>query len=155
MLQWSWRLLLLCGWIGVGAMGCSSDKPAPLMVLDSPFYATPHAKVFLEEGNRFFKEGRWEAARQQFLAAIERQADLAEAHYNLALSLERMGDRRGAKPHYIQAANLAPGHKIIWDSPPLRRYGNVPDSPDETIANPTIPQGFGGGGPTGIAGGGF
>jgi hypothetical protein len=58
-----------------------------------------------------------------------------------------MGDQTGAKPHFIQAANLAPGNKVIWDSPPLRRYGNVPDAPAEANSSPTIPNlGIGGGG---------
>ncbi len=39
---------------------------------------------------------------------------------------------RVASQHYLEAANLAPGHKVIWNSPPLRRYGNVqPESESE------------------------
>ncbi len=136
--------------------GCASDKPVPLMVLDPPPNTMTQVQTFLAEGNRLFREGRWGGAREQFHAAVQAQPDLAEAHYNLALTMDKMGDGVGAKPHYITAANLAPGHKVIWNSPPLRRYGNVPDKPVEASASPVLPSigggsGIGGGGP----GGGF
>jgi len=47
---------------------------------------------------------------------------LAEAHYNLALALEKLGEKAEARKHYVAAANLAPGNKVIWDAPPLRKY---------------------------------
>ena len=142
----------LCGLIVLFILGCASDKPAPLMGLDPPANTDIQVQDLLKEGNRLFREGRWEAARQQYEAAVQGQPDLAEAHYNLGLAMNKMGDRAGAKPHFIKAANLAPGHKVIWNSPPLRRYGNVPDKPVEAGATPAIPGiGGGGGGP----GGGF
>jgi len=147
-------IMRLCCLIFLINMGCASDKSAPFMVLDPPPDTNAEVQAFLTEGNRLFREGRWGAARQQFQAAVLEQPDLAEAHYNLALAMDHMGDQAGAKPHFITAANLAPGNKVIWDSPPLRRYGNVPDAPVEATSNPTIPNlGIGGGG--GGPGGGF
>ena len=147
-------IMRLCCLIFLVNMGCASDKPAPFMVLDPPPDTNVQVQAYLTEGNRLFREGRWEGARQQFHAAVQAQDDLAEAHYNLALAMDHMGDQAAAKPHFIQAANLAPGNKVIWDSPPLRRYGNVPDAPAEATSSPTIPNlGIGGGG--GGPGGGF
>lgn len=145
-------IMRLCCLIFLVNMGCTSDKSAPLMVLDPPPNTNVQVQTLLTEGNRLFREGRWEGARQQFQAAVLAQPDLAEAHYNLALAMDHMGDRDGAKPHFIKAANLAPGHKVIWNSPPLRRYGNVPDKPVEATTAPAIPNlgvGRGGGGPGG------
>ena len=137
-----------------GMAGCASDKPVPMVVLEPPPNANELARTLLLEGNKLFQDGRWEPARQQFQAALDQQPDLAEAHYNLALSLERLGEAAKAKTHYIEAANLAPGHKVIWNSPPLRRYGNVPDAPQKPAAAPALPA-FGGiGGAGGIGGGG-
>ncbi|MDH5427812.1 MAG: tetratricopeptide repeat protein [Nitrospirota bacterium] len=144
--------LTVCSCIFLGILGCSSDKPAPLMVLDPPPNTVTQVQTYLTEGNRLFREGRWEGARQQFQAAVQEQPDLAEAHYNLALAMDHMGDRDAAKPHFIKAANLAPGHKVIWDSPPLRRYGNVPDKPVEATSSPVLP-GIGSGGSTSPGGG--
>jgi tetratricopeptide (TPR) repeat protein len=142
----AWRLLVIVGvcLMVIGGMGCAADKPAPLTTLAPPSNVDSQVLLLFSEGNRLFREGRWEGARQQFQSAVQQQADLAEAHYNLALSMDRMGDQAGAKKHYIEAANLAPGHKVIWNSPPLRRYGNVPDAPVQATSAPVMP-GFGGG----------
>lgn len=149
-------MLGLCSLIFLVTLGCASEKPAPLMVLDPPPNSIAQVQTFLTEGNRLFREGRWGGARQQFQAAIQEQPNLAEAHYNLALAMDHMGDQEGAKPHFIKAANLAPGNKVIWNSPPLRRYGNVPDKPIDPATSPILPGvggvgGSSGGGP----GGGF
>jgi Tfp pilus assembly protein PilF len=127
-----------------GSAGCASDKPVPLTTLAPPPNVDSQTLQLFTEGNRLFGEGQWEAARQQFQSAVQQQAGLAEAHYNLAVSMDKMGDEAGAKKHYIEAANLAPGHKVIWNSPPLRRYGNVPDAPVKATSAPVMP-GFGGG----------
>lgn len=152
----NWRSYMIVGmcFILFGIAGCASDKPAPLTTLDPPSNAVAQVLPLFTDGNQFFREGRWEAARQQFQSAVQQQPDLAEAHYNLALSMDRMGDQAGAKKHYIEAANLAPGHKVIWNSPPLRRYGNVPDAPVEATSAPVIP-GFGGGASPGGGGVGY
>jgi Flp pilus assembly protein TadD len=136
-------------------VGCASDKkPAPLTTLAPPPNVDSQVLPLFTEGNRLFREGQWEAARQQFQSIVKQQADLAEAHYNLALSMDKMGDQAGAKKHFIEAANLAPGNKVIWNSPPLRVYGNVPDAPVKATSSPVMP-GFGGGATPGGAGVGY
>jgi hypothetical protein len=143
--------------IFVGSLGCASHEPAPWTVLDPPPDTTTQVQAFFTEGNRLFHEGRWEGARQKYQSAVQAQPDLAEAHYNLALAMDHMGYQAEAKPHFIKAANLAPGNKVIWDSPPLKRFGNVPDAPIDPATSPILPGvgggvgGVGGGGP----GGGF
>ena len=151
----NWRMKMCVGvyLIMMAAGGCASDKPVPLTALAPPPNVDAHVLLLMTEGKNLFDEGRWEAARQQFQSAVQQQADLAEAHYNLALSMDRMGDQAGAKKHFIEAANLAPGNKVIWNSPPLRRYGNVPDAPVQATSAPVMP-GFGGGATPG-GGGGF
>jgi Tfp pilus assembly protein PilF len=151
-----WRSIMIVGvcFIIIGIAGCASDKPAPLTTLAPPPNVDSQVLLLFTEGTRFFREGRWEAARQQFQSAVQQQTELAEAHYNLALSMDRMGDQAGAKKHYIEAANLAPGHKVIWNSPPLRRYGNVPDAPVKATSAPVLP-GFGGGASPGGGGVGY
>ncbi len=152
-----WRSMMIVGicLMAMGGVGCASDKPVPLTTLAPPPNTDPQVLPLFTEGNRLFREGQWEAARQQFQTAVQKQADLAEAHYNLALSMDKMGDQASAKKHFIEAANLAPGNKVIWNSPPLRRYGNVPDAPTKGTSSPVMP-GFGGGSsPGGGGSGGF
>ena len=147
------RLVMLgvCSLIFLGNLGCSTDKSAVATVLDPPSNIGTPVQAFFTEGNRLFREGRWGGARQQFQAAVQAQPDLAEAHYNLGLAMDHMGDSEGARSHYIKAANLAPGNKVIWNSPPLRRYGNVPDKPADPATSAIVPGvgGIGGGGSTG------
>jgi Flp pilus assembly protein TadD len=69
-----------------------------------------------------FAQHDWAAAKQVYLATIQADSTVAEAHYNLALALERLGEKAEARKHYVTAANLAPGNKVIWDAPPLRKF---------------------------------
>lgn len=130
---------------------CSSTEPR--VPLCAPSNANPQAVLALDEGNRLFQAGRYEAARQQYAEAAQFQSDLAEAHYNLGLALQYTGDPENMRKHYIEAANLAPGHKKIWDSPALRRYGDVKIKQSPTTS-PVLPAMGGGGGMGGLGGGG-
>ena len=90
--------------IFLGNLGCVSEKSAPLMVLDPPPNTMTSVQTFFTEGNRLFREGRWEDARQQFQSAIQQEPDLAEAHYNLALAMDHMGDGAGAKSQAVPSS---------------------------------------------------
>ncbi len=105
--------------------GCGSARVEFERTLKPPAGTPSAAVTAMEEGNRLFAAKQWEPAKARYETAIKTLPSLAEAHYNLALTLEMLKDREGAKKHYIEAANLAPGHKVIWDSPPLRKHGDV------------------------------
>ncbi|MDT7040721.1 tetratricopeptide repeat protein [Candidatus Nitronereus thalassa] len=62
---------------------------------------------------------------RKYEEAIQSQPKLAEAHYHLGLTLYRKGSLLAAQPHFIEVANLAPGHPAIWNAPPFRQYGTV------------------------------
>ncbi|MDQ6733077.1 MAG: tetratricopeptide repeat protein [Nitrospirota bacterium] len=130
-------------WIVVLALmlaGCASRPMAAERTLKAPAYAIPAAAAAMEEGNRLFGGRQLEAAKLQYQEAIKAQPTLAEAHYNLALVYDFLRDDATAKHHYIEAANLAPGHKVIWDAPPLRRHGDVEAHPkgSDTLYLPTV-----------------
>jgi len=112
---WMWPCL-----IAVVLSACAGPKRAPITILPAPADASAKAAPLMDEGDRLAKANDWPAAGQAYRAAVAAQPDLAEAHYNLAVCLDRMGDKAEAKKHYVTAANLAPGNKVIWDSPPLR-----------------------------------
>ena len=98
-----------------GSSHLPKEKPFPPLV----------AKVILV-GNQCFPEHRWTAAMGKFEEAIQVQPKMAEAHYNLGLTLNRQGPVSAAGPHIIEAANFAPGHPVIWNAPPFRiRYGRT------------------------------
>jgi hypothetical protein len=49
--------------------------------------------------------------------------------------LNALGDSEVARQHFLEAADLSPGDKIIWDSPALSPYGN-PETKNRTKARP-------------------
>jgi Tfp pilus assembly protein PilF len=115
---WVWSLLM----IGM-LSGCAGPKAPPVTILAAPTGTSAKAAPHMADGDRLFRANDWAGASQAYQAAVTQQPDLAEAHYNLAVALDRMGNKTEAKQHYVTAANLAPGNKVIWDSPPLRDSG--------------------------------
>jgi Tfp pilus assembly protein PilF len=98
----------------------------------------PVASQALLEGNRFFAEHQWTAAKRKFKAAIHAHPTLAEAHYNLAITLEQQGHFPEARSHYKKTMDLAPDHPVIRNAPPFRQYGTVQS---ETIDEPSEEHG--------------
>jgi len=130
--SWVGFLLLAVLWLG-GCSGAShSRQEEPLL---PPEDATSLAAKLILEGNQRFAEHRWTVARGKYEEAIQAQPTLAEAHYNLGLTLYRKGPVATARPHFIKAANLAPGHTVIWNAPPFRKYGNVETDSEEQAAD--------------------
>ena len=112
------RLMSLIGiWFLVA---CTSPLSKPLTVLQAPAGVSPAVAAQLERGNALFSAQKWAEAEQVYRQTIAAEPTLAEAHYNLATALYRAGNKVEAKKHYMEAANLAPGNKVIWDAPPLR-----------------------------------
>ena len=100
--------------------GCASPISKPLTVLEAPAGVSPAVATQIDQGNALFAVQKWAEAEQIYRQAIATEPTLAEAHYNLAATLHRAGKTAEAKKHYMEAANLAPGNKVIWDAPPLR-----------------------------------
>ena len=69
------------------------------------------------EGIGHYKEKHWRVAEKHFLEAIDANPLLAEAHYNLAMTLEKLGNSWDATDHFLIAKNLAPDNQKITDSP--------------------------------------
>lgn len=114
-------ILLFLGWLP----GCSGSSKAkirlPLMVGANVPQAAAQSTLV---GTREYQAGHYEEAKAQFEQAVVDAPASAEAHYNLGLALFALGATDEARDHFIQAANLAPGNKVIWDSPALRPYGS-------------------------------
>ena len=148
---------LICSLVFIAA--CSSTGKVRVAALNAPSGSKPEAASAVKAGNQAFAAGQWAAAKQHYEKAIGVQKTLAEAHYNLALTLDRLGQSKQAEAHYTEAANYAPGHQVIWNSRIYRRYGDV--TPAGGGGLPSIPGlgglgGIGGGGrPGGAPPGGF
>lgn len=116
--------------------GCATPStPKVEQTLSPPAKADPVAAQALLEGNKLFAEHQWTAAKRKFTAAIQAQPTLAEAHYNLALTLEQQGIFLESRAHYKKAADLAPGHPVILNAPPFRHYGTVESDTTDQVSD--------------------
>ncbi|MEK6804116.1 MAG: tetratricopeptide repeat protein [Nitrospirota bacterium] len=106
----------------MAVVGCATQHKAEVQPLHAAAGTSAVVSQQLEQGNQLFAQQDWAGAQQVYLSTIQADQTLAEAHYNLALTLERLGEKAEARKHYVAAANLAPGNKVIWDAPPLRKY---------------------------------
>ncbi|HJU04095.1 MAG TPA: tetratricopeptide repeat protein [Nitrospiraceae bacterium] len=138
-------VMVMLAWIS----GCTSTpKPkvrAPLPLKSSvPQTVTEHNT----QGAQAYQSKQFSDAKGHFQQAVAGAPNSAEAHYNLGLTLFALGESEQAREQFIEAANLAPGDKVIWDSPALRQYGspesNIPKPNKEHAYSNTRPS-FGGG----------
>jgi len=107
----------LDGSIGSFGNGCLSSQAGKLLSASSG--ANAAAARLNEEGIQAYNQGQLNRPKQHFEAAIKASPSLAEAHYNLGMVLYKMGAEGEANPHFMKAADLAPGKEVIWSSPPL------------------------------------
>jgi len=94
--------------------------------------SSPQAVTLTQRGTEAFSAKQFVDAKTLFDQAVKAAPNSGEAHYNYALALNAVGETEEARQHFIDAANLAPGDKVIWDSPALRPFGN-PDAPKSSM----------------------
>jgi Tfp pilus assembly protein PilF len=119
--------------------GCSSSpktkQRSPLPVKASVSQNVTQHNV---QGTEAYQNKQFTEARTHFQQAVAGAPNSAEAHYNLGLALFALGENDQAREQFIEAANLAPGDKVIWDSPALRQYG----SPESNIPKQAKDQAY-------------
>ncbi|MEQ1794701.1 MAG: tetratricopeptide repeat protein [Nitrospira sp.] len=135
-------LATVCGVMAlVGLVACSSKSKqkvlVPLALLDGG--VKPQAISATEQGTQAYQTKQFEEAKKYFEQAVTAAPQSGEAHYNFALALNKLGDSEAARKQFIEAANLAPGNKIIWDSPPLSPFGD-PELEEKKVAAPQNPN---------------
>ncbi len=110
----------------VGVAACSSKPKAkplvPLALIDGGI--KPQAITLTEQGTQAYQAKQFEEAKKYFEQAVTAAPQSGQAQYNYALALNALGDSEAARQHFLEAANLAPGDKTIWDSPALSPFGN-------------------------------
>jgi Flp pilus assembly protein TadD len=119
----------------IGTAACSSKrKPlVPLALADAG--VKPQAVAWTEQGTQAYQAKQFGEAKQYFEQAVAAVPESGQAHYNYALALNALGETAEARQHFLEAANLAPGDKVIWDSPALAPYGD-PDTKKRTKDRP-------------------
>ncbi len=136
------------------AAGLSACAGEPKAKEREPLLLAPNvpqtAQQYTSQGTGAYQAGQYDEAKALFGQAVSAAPNSGEAHYNLGLALFKLGDTEAAREQFMQAANLSPGNKVIWDSPALSAYG----SPEGTIKkkgpvreHSMTKPGFGGTGP--------
>ncbi len=74
------------------------------------------------EGVTHYQQSHWDVAQEHFQKAITANAKLAEAHYNLALTLDKLGNHAEATTHFKTALKLGSDIPAIKDSGILQAH---------------------------------
>jgi Flp pilus assembly protein TadD len=66
-------------------------------------------------GNRYAEQARWAEAQQAYFNAYRLEPNNAELAFNLAVSLDRLGQKKSAAQYYQRALQLDPGQSAGFD----------------------------------------
>ena len=105
------------GQTGYGAKKAGKTGDAPLVALPSSA-----ARVENDEGLGHYQQGHWDVAMEHYQKAIKADPSSAVAHYNVALTLDKMGKHDEATASFKKALELAPNDPSIKDSEILKKH---------------------------------
>ena len=74
------------------------------------------AQSAIKEGIAHYNKTHWDVAEQHFREAVNADPESAEAHYDLALALDKGGNHTSAIEHFKKAQELGKDNPNIQDS---------------------------------------
>jgi Tfp pilus assembly protein PilF len=80
------------------------------------------AEAHITEGIEHYDKGHWDVAKKHFVEAAKADPQSAEAHYDVALVLDKMGDHSGATEHFKKAQQLGMSNSEIQNSDILKKH---------------------------------
>jgi Flp pilus assembly protein TadD len=80
------------------------------------------AEAHNTEGLDHYNQGHFDVALKHFQEAAKADPGSAEAHYNLALALDKTGDHKAATEHFKQAHELGKANPEIQNSGILKAH---------------------------------
>ena len=95
--------------------GKSADSP-----LATP--ASSSARMENDEGTGHYQQGHWDVAMEHYRKAVKADSNSAAVHYNIALTLDKMGKHEDATVSFKKALELAPNDPSIKDSEILKKH---------------------------------
>ena len=92
------------------------ESQVKLLLREEP--EAPHLHFTL--GNMYADQGRWGEAQTAYFNAHRLQSDNADYAYNVAVSLDQLGQAKAAGDYYRQALKLAAQNGAVFDQPGVR-----------------------------------
>lgn len=102
---------------GGGARKAGAAADAPLF---AP--ASSAARMVNDEGVGHYQQGHWDVAMEHFQKAVKADPNSAVVHYNVALTLDKMGKHDEATASFKKALELAPSEPAITGSDILKKH---------------------------------
>ena len=113
-------LVLAFGAVSFAAMDASADMGKDAAPLNAA--AGSKAETHSSAGIEHYGKGHWDVAKKHFSEAAKADPQSAEAHYDLALALEKSGDHKSAAEHFQRAAALGKDNAEIQQSEILKKH---------------------------------
>jgi Tfp pilus assembly protein PilF len=104
--------------LAAGVAWADMNKTAPALKAAAGSKAAHH----IEEGIEHYNKGHWDVAKKHFEAAAKEDPKSAEAHYDLALALDKAGDHKAAIQHFKTAQELGKDNADIQNSDVLKAH---------------------------------
>jgi tetratricopeptide (TPR) repeat protein len=103
--------------------GGPQQNPVVGMALESPQnFPNKEAAAKNNEGVGHLKQEHWDISAGYFRDAIAMSSNLAEAHFNLGLALDQMGNHQEASEQFKTAKELAPNNPKIAENEILKKH---------------------------------
>jgi len=109
---------VLCGLLSAIPAGADMNKTAPAI----PATTGSKAETAINEGMAHYNQGHWDVAKKHFQEAVQADQRSAEAHYDLALALDKSGDHKSAIEHFKAALDLGKNNPEIQNSGILQAH---------------------------------
>ncbi|MBI4401806.1 MAG: tetratricopeptide repeat protein [Nitrospirae bacterium] len=110
--------LAICLMFIGGQAGADMGTAAPALKTAAGSKAEAHNAKGIEHYN----QGHWDVAKKHFMEAAKADPRSAETHYNLALTLDKSGDHKGATEHFKTAYDLGKNNPEIQNSGILKAH---------------------------------
>jgi Tfp pilus assembly protein PilF len=104
----------IAGLLAIAGAGSPGNQETQLrtMLGQNPGASSLHFSL----GNLLAAQSRWVEAQQAYFEAYRLHADVADHAYNLAVSLDHLGQGRLARDYYLKALELQPRSKGQFDT---------------------------------------
>lgn len=106
---------------GLAALAGSADPHGAQKPLERMAEKTDAASVHSALGGVYASQQKWPAAQQAYFDAFRREPDNPNHAYNLAVSLDQLGERAAALQYYRRAIELAARGNALFDAASIER----------------------------------